>query len=105
MCVVSNIGNQYRQIFPDRWPNWTPPEPFMPMPPNTYPPLEPIKPADVSVDEFNALKKEIEELKKLLLAAKKFDEATGQPDCEMDEKVGFIKKLAELLDVDMKEVF
>lgn len=55
--------------------------------------------------EFEALKKEMEELKKLLLAAKRYDEATGQPDCEMEDKVELITKLAKLVGVDMQEVF
>ena len=46
-----------------------------------------------SQEEFQKLKEEVQELKELLIKAKLFDEKTGQPDCEMDEKVDFIKKL------------
>jgi hypothetical protein len=56
-------------------------------------------------EEFDALKKEMQELKKLLIAAKQYDEATGQPDCEMEDKVELITKLAKLVGVDMQEVF
>ena len=59
----------------------------------------------VTFAEFFKLKAEVEELRRLLMAAKKFDEETKQPDCEMDEKVAFVKKLAEYVGVDMKEVF
>lgn len=55
----------------------------------------------VSRAEFDALKKEVEELKKLLKAAKEFDTATGQPDCEIEEKTEFLRKLAEFLGVDL----
>lgn len=59
----------------------------------------------VSKEDFDALKAEVEELKILLLAAKRFDEATGQKDCEMDEKVEFIRTVAEFIGVDVDEVF
>lgn len=55
--------------------------------------------------EFDALKKEIEEIKKLLLAAKKYDEATGQKDCEMEDKIALFRKLAEIVGVDIDAVF
>lgn len=58
-----------------------------------------------SREEFDRLKKEVEELKLLLKAAQKFDEATGQPHCEQDEKIAFIKKIAEFVGVDLKDVF
>ena len=61
--------------------------------------------APYSKEEFDALKKEVEELKQLLKAAKKFDEETGQPDCHMDDKVDFIKKLAEYVGVDLEDIF
>jgi hypothetical protein len=47
----------------------------------------------------------MEELRKLLVAAKDFDVVTGQPDCEVDDKVALIKRLAELVGVDMSDVF
>lgn len=59
----------------------------------------------ISREEFDALRCEVEELKALLLAAKAFDEATGQPDCEMDEKVELIKRVAEAVGVDLEDLF
>lgn len=47
----------------------------------------------------------MQELKKLLLAAKEYDKNTGQPDCHADDKVALIKKIAELAGVNMDEVF
>jgi hypothetical protein len=55
--------------------------------------------------EFDAMKVELEELKKVLAAAKKYDEATGQKNCEMDAKIAFIKQVADFVGVDLKEVF
>jgi hypothetical protein len=100
MCVVSNIGDNYRDNFAPRWPH-VPVQPYMP----TSPQPVVINTSEVSKQEFEALKKEVEELKQLLKAAKKFDEETGQPDCHMDDKVDFIKKLAEFVGVDLEDIF
>jgi len=110
MCIVSNIGDNYRDNFAPRWPNI----PVRPAQPTGVPyPSQPgipgqpvvIDTSGVSKEEFEALKKEVEELKQLLKAAKKFDEETGQPDCHMDDKVEFIKKLAEYVGVDLEDIF
>ncbi len=90
MCVVSNIGDQYGSTFPQKWPHFVP---------NVY------QPTQVSRIEFEALRAEILELKKLLQAAAAFDRATGQPHCEMDEKVSLIKAIAKIVGVDLGDVF
>lgn len=96
MCTVSMIGDDWsRRIYPS-------------LPTPTWPTPLPggiAYVAEVSRAEFEALKKEVEALKELLLAAKKYDEATGQPDCHMDEKVALIKKVAEAVGINMDEVF
>lgn len=96
MCVVSYIGDDWRNrqwpsIKPEQWPIDLP--------------SEPVKLPGISREEFERLKKEIEELKKLLTAAKEYDKKTGQADCHMDEKVKLIKKLAEITGVSVKELF
>jgi hypothetical protein len=68
-------------------------------PPIAYPPT----PAPTQ-EQFDALRKEVEALKKLLKAAKIYDEETGQPDCETEEKIGMLKKIAALLGVDLNDV-
>lgn len=83
MCIVSMIGDSWNKQFPYDYPNY---------------PL-------ISREEFDKLKKEVEELKLLLKQAKQFDEATKQRDCEMDEKIVLIKKIADAVGVDMKDVF
>jgi hypothetical protein len=65
-------------------------------------PLSP--PPQVSKEEFDRLKAELEELKKLIKAAKAFDEATHQCDCELDEKTDLIKRLADLVGVDVSDL-
>lgn len=88
MCTVSHIGDQWVDTAPKRYPDT-----FI-----TYPPVE------VSKGEFDALKADVEELKLLLKAAKRYDEATGQPDCETEDKVGLLRRLAKLVGVDLEDV-
>ena len=98
MCTVSNIGDYWKDHGPKK-----------------YPFLEPLKTnPGIFIDqtmmpptraEFDALKKEVQELKKLLEAAKIFDSKTDQHDCEMDSKIDFLKKVGELVGVDLEEVF
>lgn len=98
MCVVSNIGDNYRDNFEKRWPEiW----------PSVKPgnPIAPFLPAPITRQEFDALKNEVEELKKLLEAAQRFDVATGQEDCHMDEKVELIKNLAKPVGVSVDDIF
>lgn len=94
MCTVSNIGDGYRDTFPDRWSGLPTPKPFEPW----------TLPDTITKKEFDELKKEVQELKKLIKAAKRFDDKTNQTDCEMDEKVEFIKKIADV-GVDLEDVF
>ena len=44
-------------------------------------------------------------MKKMLEAAKIYDKDTGQPDCEMEEKIDFLKKVAKLVGVNLEEIF
>ncbi len=87
--MVSNIGDEWGKTFPEKWPDFV--KPFSPI---TNPPPIIIR-EGVSQADFDALKKEVEELKKLLIAAKEFDARTGQPHCEMDAKVKLIKEIAK----------
>ncbi len=94
MCAVSvvgdNFGDRYwRDRFPQTFPQQTP-----------FPQIP-----EVSKSEFEALKKEVAALKELLKAAKKFDKDSGQPDCEAGDKVAILKKVAELVGVNLKDIF
>ncbi len=60
---------------------------------------------EISRQEFEDLKKEVEEMKKLLIRAKEYDERTGQHDCEMEDKVETLKKIAKLVGVSLDDVF
>jgi hypothetical protein len=97
MCLISVVGAEFSKTVPARHP-WAidPNRPLSTRTPTLLPP---------SREEFDALKLEMTQLRELLLAAKKFDEQTGQPDCEMEEKVTLIKRLADIVGVDLKDVF
>lgn len=104
MCIVSNIGDGYQGTFSERWPT-------IPIP--TVNPVDPMLGISwvspdlskfVTIDQFNALKKEIEQLKPLILEAQKFDAATGQANCDSPLKFALVKWLAKALDVDLSEL-
>lgn len=84
VCVVSNILDQQIPTFPP----WTREPEIYPLPTSNE-------------KEFEELRKRIEELEKLIEAGKKYDEATGQPDCELDEKIELLRKIADQLGVEI----
>jgi len=84
MCVVSNIGDQIG----------TNPYPW-----DIHPPIEK---SIVWPYKIQAMQEWLLKIDKILIAAKAFDIATGQPDCEIDEKMAALKELAEQFDVDME---
>lgn len=96
MCVVSMIGDHYSQ---KTWPYWADPN-FTRHEPNQY--VATIGPTKA---EFDQLKKEVEEMKELLKKAVDYDRRTGQPDCQNDEKIVLLRKIAEIVGVDLNEVF
>lgn len=97
MCAVSMIGDDFqkRQV-PWNYPNF-------PVDNLTRSEFEMWRSAHEK--EVAQLRSELENLKTLLKAAKIYDAATGQPDCEVDEKVEFIKNLADFLGVDLEDIF
>lgn len=99
MCVVSNIGDVWKEQFPERYP-WYPYQPGQLSPPSQTITINPP-----TREEFDRLKKEVEALRDLLKAAKIYDEKTNQKDCEMDEKIEFIKKIADAVGVNLEDVF
>ncbi len=99
MCVSSAIGDEWSKQWPHRH-TWFPD----PLPHPAIPPGIGVWPTHPTRQEFDELKREMEELKKLLSAAKQFDESTGQPDCTMEEKIDLIRRVAAYVGVDMKDV-
>ncbi len=102
MCVVSMVGDFYR----DKWDGkpWVPSilPGVVPMTPGN-PPYRPFE--EVSKEEFDALKKDVQEMKELLKRAVEYDRRTNQPNCEMEEKVALLKAVAKAVDVDLSDVF
>lgn len=96
MCVVSMIGDHYD----DKWK-----KPWDGKLNNTGGTTYTFTNNSVSKEEFDTLKKEVEEMKQLLIKAKIYDEKNNEPDCELEDKVAFLKKIAEAVGVDLKEVF
>lgn len=79
MCVVSMIMNHTY----DKWPKpWEYPGKKVPIP-------------DIPSE------KEVEEFRKLLERARKYDEENNQPDCELDEKRKALKTLADELGIEI----
>lgn len=98
MCVVSMVGDHYRDWFPETYPNI---KPYVQ--PNG--PSKIVIGNEITREEFDALKRDVEQMKALLERAKEYDEDNGEPDCEMDDKVALLKKIAELVGVDLHDVF
>lgn len=96
MCVVSNVGDHYAQKFQP----WVAPT----VHPSTGT-VQIIPPFDyVTKAELAALKRDVEEMKELLKAAKKIDEALGEPDCEQEEKLAVLRAVAKFIGVDLDDV-
>jgi hypothetical protein len=100
MCVVSMIGDH----FDDKW---------RPL----FPPQMPTIPAPAIVDweklfnppptkaDYDALKKEVEEMKELLKKALEYDKKNNEPHCEIEEKMAILKAVAKGMGVDLNEIF
>lgn len=95
MCTISFIGDQWSKTYPAEHP-WVAPY----VQPTVITSFGP----EVTEADIQALRDEIASLKKLLRAAKIYDEETGQADCEQDEKVALIRRLCELCDVDLEDI-
>jgi hypothetical protein len=100
------VGDHYSDKFKDDWYKrfvpWTPPStsPYTPNP-LSIPTFIPM----ATKEEFDVLKKEVEEMKKLLIRAKIYDEKNNEPDCEIDAKIELLKKFAELVGIDLSDIF
>lgn len=116
MCVVSMIADHYEDKFrreywekifqPSGFP-LTGSNPFSdPIPDSQEPITDPLPSISENVtrEEFEQLKKEVQEMKELLRKAKQYDERTNQPHCEKEEKIQLLRKIAELVGVDLNDV-
>lgn len=99
MCVVSMISDHYQ----NKWQQGTLPGQSGTIT-ITNQPFE-FGNLPVTQQQFDELKKEVLEMKALLLAAKTYDEKTNQKDCEMKDKVAVLQKIAQLVGVTLEDVF
>lgn len=94
MCTYSMVGDWARDTLPKRHP-W--------IIPYSEPAVPGAIPDGVSRLEFEELKRDIQDIKDLLKRAAKYDEENGEPECETGEKVALLKRLAELVGVDLSD--
>ena len=92
MCVVSMIGDH----FGDKWQN-----------PNgtgiSYPQII-SDPNSASKQDLEALRKEVLEMKELLKKAIEYDKKNNEPNCQIEDKIAILKKVAEIVGVDLKDI-
>lgn len=106
MCVVSMVGDHYKDKWTDDY-YWFPehiPAPHEIWPPKPYAPQPNPDMVLIDREEIKNLKRDIEEMKRLLKRAKKYDEDNGEPDCEVDEKMELLRKMAEVVGIDLDDV-
>lgn len=120
MCVVSMVGDHYR----DKFLPWEDRLPRIPGYPPYLPERAPQRPDDIKREldkmkdlgktvvekpitraEYDKLREDVLEMKELLKRAVAYDKANGEPACETDEKVALLKRMADFVGVDLKEVF
>lgn len=104
MCMVSNIGDDYMGKFKpwiqpvQPWPGVVPLTPGDPTP-NPWSVLKPV-----TREEFDDLKKLVEQMRKDLAAAIEYDKATNQPDCQNEEKYKILRAVAEALGLSLEDI-
>jgi hypothetical protein len=88
MCVVSMVGDHFQQ----KWeqPNYQ----------QIWGNLN-----QVSRTEFDSLKKEVEDMKKLLERAVEYDKKNNESNCETEDKIKLLKEITNLMGVDLSNIF
>lgn len=99
MCVVSFIGDHYQE----KW-KWV--EPYIEQPPFNPSPWSPNWDFTEKVTraEFEALRKEVLEMKELIRKAKIYDEKNNEPNCEIEDKIKVLRDVARLVGIDLDEI-
>lgn len=102
MCVVSMVVDHYGN-------NWMQPAPSWPTAPTTYQFAQKYELDALRIElekyklSYDELKREVENMKELLIKAKLYDERNDEPDCAKDEKIEVVKAVAKALGVDLPE--
>ena len=100
MCTMSMVGDHYRELWQGS--PWYPVGPDVPMPGGAGGIT--IAAPQVSRAEFDDFKRQVLEMKELLKRAKAYDEANGEPDCEIDEKMDLLRRIAKVVGVNLDDV-
>lgn len=121
MCVVSFVGDHYRDEFDKKlYKPWE--TPWYPnYPPAVYPGLPGAKdiekymekiqqtaaaPSNAELEkQINDLRKQVEEMKRFLIEAIEYDKVYKQPNCENELKIAFLKKVAESVGMTLDDIF
>lgn len=90
MCVVSFVGDHYGEKF----------KPYFQDQQTTVTSW----PQSPTQQEFDKLKKEVLEMKELLRKAKIYDEKNNEPNCEIEDKMNFLREVAKRVGVDLDDV-
>lgn len=97
MCAVSNVGDFYSQKWSQNPPQQVAGWSSLSQQQNQF--------GFVTREDFDQLRREVLEMKDLLIKAKEIDEKTGQKDCEMEEKIKVLRTVAEMVGVSLDDVF
>ena len=101
MCAVSMIGDHFGQQIPQQYP-WT--QPGSGGAGGTSGTII-YQQTGPSQADFDALKRDILQMKELLKKAKIYDEQTGQKDCEMEDKIKALRDIAVLVGISLDDIF
>ncbi len=91
MCVVSMVGDFYGRKF----------EPFIQTQQTiTWEPTPQIvlRP-EITREEFDQLRRDVQDMKKLLKMALKYDRDHDQPGCQIEEKIDLLRQVAKIVGV------
>ena len=102
MCVVSMIGDHYGEKWEPYKKSGGIPWPYHP----PFPTIYPTEPPPQSLDalELAKLRKEVEEMKELLKRAIDYDKRNNEPHCEQEEKMKFLRRVAESVGISLDDV-
>lgn len=99
MCVVSMVGDYYDDKWREPW------KINQPKPISVEDIVKLSITPSITREEFDSLRKEVLEMKELLKRAVEYDKRNNEPNCEMEEKVALLKKVAEYVGVTLEDVF
>lgn len=99
MCIYSAIGDYYDKNFQDNWPD---------IYRTVTQDSDAVTKADLeklaTKEDIARIEKTLVSIRELLKAAIKFDDETDQAHCENEDKVALLRKLGDVLGVDMRDI-